>query len=276
MRKKLLSTMDVGEWAEFYAALPYGHYKRETYALFTDVLACLRRPLRVLDLGAGPGHLAAEFARSHPKARARFVLLDSSERMLEIAERRLSACGVSFRTVHRSFNMAGWDGGLGAFDAIVSNNALFHVRPRRLAGFYRDSYALLRADGVLLNQQSFAYEGRVSPYGADPFAEFVRELPEHILPGAPVLSDSERARAEREKRDAKAAHEEAINRAQAAGTEFVSGQTSYQFLTAEKHLDLMRRAGFQAGSIWRKRDFAVLLGTRGRPRLRRASRPETP
>jgi SAM-dependent methyltransferase len=263
--------MDVGGWAEFYAAQPYGHHKHEVYRLFVDILACLRRPLRVLDIGAGPGHLALEFFAAHPTARVRFTLLDSSERMLDIARRRLGSTGFRAEVVHRSFNTTGWDDGLGPFDALVSNNALFHVRPRRLAGFYRACSGLLGDDGILLNQQSFAYEDRISPYGDDSFAAFVRGLPDHILPAAPLPSEPARGRLEREKSRAAHAHQKAISDAEAAGVEFARGQTGYQFLSEQKHLDLMRRAGFRAGSIWRKREFAVLLGTRGSPRLRGAS-----
>jgi hypothetical protein len=52
--------IDVGGWAEHYATRPYGHYKAEVYRLFVDVLRSLGSEIRILDVGAGPGHLARE------------------------------------------------------------------------------------------------------------------------------------------------------------------------------------------------------------------------
>jgi len=60
-KRKLLSSMDVGGGAEFYASRPYEHYKFEVYPLFTDILQTLPAGSRVLDIGAGPGHLQYEF-----------------------------------------------------------------------------------------------------------------------------------------------------------------------------------------------------------------------
>jgi cyclopropane fatty-acyl-phospholipid synthase-like methyltransferase len=141
-RKPLLSSMDVGDWARHYASRPYGHHKAEVYELFVDILSCLPDGADVLDVGAGPGHLAHEFYGRNPETGVGFVLLDASVEMLKIAAERLA--GRRVETVHRSFNMAGWSDGVGPFDAIVSNNSLFHVHPENLEAFYRTCYGLLK------------------------------------------------------------------------------------------------------------------------------------
>jgi len=268
-RKPLLSTMDVGRMAQHYATRPYGHYRAEVYRLFIDVLAWLRSPIRILDVGAGPGHLAHEYFKRHPRRRDQFVLLDASSEILKIARSRLGARADRVRTFVRSFNMPNWDRGIGRFDAVVSNNALFHVRPHKLPAFYRACFARLRKDGILLNQQSFAYEDRASPYGDDPFALFTQKLPAGVLPQTPGLTAAAERRLQEEAREAAAEHSAALAEARAAGVRFADGQTGYQFLTVGHHIERMRKAGFQCGCIWRKREFAVVLGLKGSPRLTR-------
>jgi SAM-dependent methyltransferase len=262
-KKPLLSSMDVGNWAEHYASRPYGHHKAEVYELFIDILGCLPDESIVLDIGAGPGHLEYELCCRRPKNRFCFVLLDASTEMLRIARQRLA--GRPVETFHRSFNADGWDEGLGQFDAIVSNNALFHVRPARLAGFYRSCYGLLRRNGLLLNQQSFGWRAGASPYGEDAFSRFMRALPERILPALPGVDEQVRVRLDREKKEASRSQAAAIAEARSAGVEFARGHTGYQWLTVPAHLDAMRAAGFAAGCIWRKREFAALCGVKGEP-----------
>jgi cyclopropane fatty-acyl-phospholipid synthase-like methyltransferase len=161
----------------------------------------------------------------------------------------------------------GWDNRLGRFDAIVSNNALFLVWPERLGCFYESCFARLKGNGIMLNQQSFAYEPEVSLYGNDPFPRFMQALPESILPRLPQQTAAERRRLAIEKRHAEEEHRRALERAEAAGVEFREDR-GYQFLTVQEHLQAMRRAGFACGCMWRKREFAVLLGVKGQPLAR--------
>lgn len=267
-KKVLLSEIDVGAWAGHYATRPYGHYKQEVYQLFIDVLSLLPAEARLLDIGAGPGHLAVEFFKRRPKSAFTFVLLDAGAELLKIAAERLRPRAKRVRTVNRSFNIKGWEKGLGRFDAIASNNALFHVRPRKFKSFYRTCFSLLKRDGILLNQQSFAFVGDKSPYGDDAFSQFMRDLPGRIMPQMSGLTESDTRRLEKEKSEALATHRKALAEAKAAGVSFRSNQTGYHFLTVEKHLEAMRDAGFAAGCLWRKREFAVVAGVKGRPLAR--------
>lgn len=260
--RPVLSAIDIGGWAEHYATRPYGHYKAEVYGLFVDILACLSPKARVLDVGAGPGHLAREFFKRRGKGGARFVLADASAELLKIARSRLRSRKI--KTFVRDFNARGWDSGLGKFDAVVSNNALFGVWPENLERFYGACFARLKRDGIMINQQSFSYESATNPYGDDRFSRFMRALPESILPKIPGMTRKERRRLEEEKRLALKEHRKALAEAKEAGT-VLAEERGYQWLTAERHLECMRKAGFACGPIWRKREFAVILGVKGEP-----------
>lgn len=264
-KKILLSAMDVGGCAEHYASRPYGHFKKEVYNLFIDILECLPPKARVLDVGAGPGHFAFEFYKRNPKSGTSFTLLDTSEKLLEIAARRMNEIKKQVKIFCRSYNSAAWARGLGKFDALLSNNSLFHVRPRKLGAFYRTCFGRLKKDGILINQQSFAYAGTTGPHADGPFENFIRSLPETILPPLPGLTKAVKRKLETEKRAAARKSDAAIAKAKESGVRFAQKQTGYNFLTVEKHLENMRHAGFEAGCIWRKREFAVVLGVKGKP-----------
>lgn len=257
----LLSELDLSDLAAHYATRPrYDHFREEVYPLFIEVLSGLAAGSRVLDIGAGPGNLALEFYRKRPRRKVSFVLLDASRKMLKIAAQRLARRPVT--TLLRSFNLDGWHEGVGQVDAIVSNNAIFHVRPERLERFYAACHSLLRARGILLNQQSFGYSAGESPYGNAPFPRLMRELLRPLMPDRPRLSRAEEARLADEKKAAHARHRRALEKARSAGAKTPDDQSAYQFLSVERHLRAMRAAGFAAGCIWRKREFAVVCGVR--------------
>ncbi len=263
--KRILSRIDVGGWAEHYASTPLGHYKKEVYALFVDLLARLREGARVLDVGAGPGHLAREFFRRRSASRASWVLLDSSAELLGIARERLRSRRRSVKAVQRDFNSRDWDRGLGKFDAVVSNNALFCVAARKLKDFYAACHRHMNANALLLNQQSFAFGPRLTPYGNDLFSSALRALPDSILPKLPGTTERQRKALERRKQAAVHRHEKALAEAAAAGLVMPKTVMDYQWLTVEQHLRALRAAGFAAGCIWRKREFAVLMAVKGQP-----------
>jgi SAM-dependent methyltransferase len=263
--------VDGGAAAEGYADLPYGHYKHEVYPLFNAILDAADASaggagIRVLDIGAGPGHLAVEFYKQRPQSRTRFALLDVGQAMLDIARRRLAELGFEAQFLVRDFNLLGWHQGLGQFDVIVSNNALFHVSPDELGAFYQAAYGLLSRDGLLLNQQSFAYE-------QGDFAQAIRGLP-CVLDPLAGLDDEERRlldeRVSRHKKlcaDAEALRRERLRQVRQTGGQVPQGPPPYAnlHLPASAHVAHMRAAGFVADCIWRKMEFAVLMGMKGTP-----------
>ena len=268
VKKTITSSVDVGGWAQHYATRPYGHYKHEVYQLFIDILAALRGHPRILDIGAGPGHLCREYFARHRQSLPQFCLLDSSESLLEIARARLKSRAEQVRTFLRNVNSDKWDKGVGKFDAIVSNNALFCVWPERLEPFYEICFSRLKKNGIMLNQQCFVYESTQSPYGSGPVAGFMRSLPEAILPKIPNQTAADKQRLLKEKQAAQKGHEQALAALKLSGTRLPQ-ERGYTFLSAETHLRYMREAGFACAPIWRKREFAVILGVKGRPKVRK-------
>jgi len=265
VRKIPLMKNDFGEWAQHYASIPYDHYRMEIYQLFIEILIHLKSHARVMDVGAGPGNLSYEYFTRYSDSNCRFVLMDASRELLKVAETRFKSRPGRVRTVVRSYNANNWDKGLGNFDAIVSNNSLFHLHPRHLAGFYAACYRRLKKNGILLNQQAFGYESQNDPSTADPFSAFVQTLPRCILPqGLEPTTKRDLRQLNAKKTAAGKRRMDAMERARASGVE-IANADEHQYLTAEKHLEYMRKAGFSAGTIWQKRDFAVLMGVKGKP-----------
>jgi 2-polyprenyl-3-methyl-5-hydroxy-6-metoxy-1,4-benzoquinol methylase len=259
---------DFGGWAQHYASTPYDHYRLEVYQLFIDILDQMKRHSRVLDVGAGAGHLQYEYFRRYPESKCEFVLLDASRELLKTAAARFESRSKQVSVVVRSYNSVDWSDDLGRFDAIVSNNSLFHLRPQKLKSFYQSCFALLKQNGILLNQQAFGYESENSPDVVDAFSQFVQTIPPSIMPQYQILMTAEEIkRLKRRKVAAGRRRVRAMEKARAAGKPIAEAD-EHQYLTAERHLEYMRRAGFTAGSIWQKRDFAVLMGVKGKP-LRR-------
>ena len=264
------SRIDYGGWAEHYASRPYANFKLEVYPLFVDILASLPDGICVLDIGAGPGHLAFEFFKAHRTSTVRFTLLDSSVQLLEIAAIRLASHKHQIKTRHRSIRCRDWDTGFGKFDAIVSNNVPLPVEPEESLAFYRTCFQRLKRNGVFLFQEPCSYLSGHHPYGGDPFSDFVAALPDGIMPASPAVSRRDQRELDMEKRKGIAEHREAIARAEADGIVFPKEQ-SWQFVTVEVHLRNLRDAGFAPGCIWKKRESAVLLGTKGRPKLKKTT-----
>jgi SAM-dependent methyltransferase len=256
---------DFGEWAQHYVAIPYDHYRMEVYHLFIDILDHMKSHSRVLDVGAGPGNLSYEYFQRHPESDCRFVLLDASTEMLRAADARFVSRASRVTTIVRSYNSNEWGHGLGKFDAIVSNNSLFHLRPQNLESFYRVCFEHLKKNGLLLNQQAFGYESRNSRSVNDAFSRFVQTIPESILPQySTSVTRAELSWLERKKIAAGRRRVRAMEKARVSGVD-IEEADEHQYLTAERHLECMRSAGFAAGCIWQKRDFAILMGVKGRP-----------
>jgi SAM-dependent methyltransferase len=117
---------------------------------FAAIVAALseRRCSAVLELGSGPGFLAATIVREMPGVA--YTLLDWSPAMHDLAHARLGMTpGVRFVTT--DFKRDGWVTDLGTFDAIVTVQAVHELRHKRhAAGLHRAVRTLLEPDGVYL------------------------------------------------------------------------------------------------------------------------------
>jgi SAM-dependent methyltransferase len=80
----------------------------------------------VLELGSGPGFLAADLLRS--VAVSEYVALDFSDAMHELAARRLGSLGLNVTFLRRSFRDSDWFEGLGSFDWVVTLQAVHELR----------------------------------------------------------------------------------------------------------------------------------------------------
>lgn len=106
-------------------------------------------PLRVLELGSGPGQLARELLRHC--AIARYVALDWSQAMHDLAAEHLGDLAGRVTFVVRDFRVPTWPAELGAFDAIVTQQAVHETRHRRHAlPLLRRARTLLVPGGSML------------------------------------------------------------------------------------------------------------------------------
>ncbi len=110
-----------------------------------------RVPLRVLDLGTGPGPLAG---RVLSRFRGRQVVgVDSDPVLLRVGEQALSRFGSRVTWVLAGLREKDWFYGLpdGGFDAVASSLALHWLEEREIRSLYRDLRRLLRPEGIRVN-----------------------------------------------------------------------------------------------------------------------------
>lgn len=107
------------------------------------------RPLRVLELGSGPGQLAAAILKSCRISQ--YVALDFSQAMHDLARTNLGSLAGKVRVVQRDFRMPAWNAMLGKFDAVVTLQAAHETRHQdRLPDLLRRTRACLKTGGLLL------------------------------------------------------------------------------------------------------------------------------
>ena len=100
-------------------------------AIGRELLALPKPELTILELGSGPGFLAAYLFETLPAVR--LTLLDFSAPMHDLARARLGRRATGVRFVERSFKEPSWSQGLGCFDAVISNQAVHELRHKRYA-----------------------------------------------------------------------------------------------------------------------------------------------
>jgi ubiquinone/menaquinone biosynthesis C-methylase UbiE len=148
---------DAREWEE--TAMSKRPWRTEFFAAFTSVIqsAGVKAP-RILELGSGPGFLAAHLLGELPAIE--YVALDFSSAMHELAAKRLGLLGTRVEFVERNFRELPWAGGLGQFDFVVTNQAVHELRHKRYAvNLHTQVKALLMSGGAYLVCDHFAGEG---------------------------------------------------------------------------------------------------------------------
>jgi tRNA (cmo5U34)-methyltransferase len=112
--------------------------------------------IRILDLGAGYGALAAAVLADRPKATA--VCYDSSEEMIRLGRERMSPFAGRIEFVRAALDAPDWkERAGGPFDAIISARALHHLTHEQRRRLFREAYDLILPDGCLINADNFRH-----------------------------------------------------------------------------------------------------------------------
>ncbi len=121
------------------------------YRAAIDLIQCPRESsLKVLDLGAGTGLMAAFIAYSFPNAR--ITMVDISNEMLERARARFELAGPRFRFEVSDY---GVDRIQEKYDAIVSALSIHHLSDEQKRSLFKRIHGALNDDGVFVNAEQF-------------------------------------------------------------------------------------------------------------------------
>ena len=148
--------LDAAEWERTAQSRPgraemFEAFGRELRRLGSDNLS-------VLDLGSGPGFLAAYLLGIVPHLE--LTLLDFSAAMHELARARLGQYAGQVCFVHRNFRDAQWPLGLGPFDAVVANQSVHELRHKRHAlALHASVREILKPEGAYLVSDHYLGHG---------------------------------------------------------------------------------------------------------------------
>jgi SAM-dependent methyltransferase len=148
-------------WAD--SALVKRPWRTEFFAAFASAIAPegAGKACRVLELGSGPGFLAAHLLNALPAMT--YVALDFSNAMHELASERLVSFAHRVQFVERSFREPNWSQGLGWFQYVVTNQAIHELRHKRHAPtLHAQAREVLVAGGSYLVCDHFVGEGGMS------------------------------------------------------------------------------------------------------------------
>lgn len=146
---------DARQWAD--EAMAKRPWRIAFFAAFADALRA-GKARQVLELGSGPGFLARHLLDALPDIA--YVALDFSPAMHQLALARLGNAAQRVRFVERSFREPAWSEGLGAFDHIVTHQAVHELRHKRHApGLHAQARQLLQPGGRYLVCDHVAGDG---------------------------------------------------------------------------------------------------------------------
>lgn len=110
-----------------------------------------RAPIRVLELGTGPGSLTDRILKRFPASQV--VGVDSDPVLLRVGEQALAPHGSRVAWLLADLRKVGWSAGLpaGTFDAVATSLALHWLEEGDIERLYGDVHRLLRPGGLLVN-----------------------------------------------------------------------------------------------------------------------------
>lgn len=138
----LRSPVDAAEWER--TAMAKRPWRADMFARIAEQLA---GRTRVLELGSGPGFLAAHLLG---RLELDYVALDFSAAMHELARARLGSARARVTFVERDFLDPSWPNGLGTFDAVVTMQAVHELRHKSRAATLHAQVRGLVPRGVYL------------------------------------------------------------------------------------------------------------------------------
>ncbi|WP_442783272.1 class I SAM-dependent methyltransferase [Collimonas fungivorans] len=148
--------MDAVEWER--TAMEKRPWRLEFFDAFAEQIGLATDHSEVLELGSGPGFLAAHILGKLPQLRLH--LLDFSEAMHALARARLGSQADLVHFIVRSFRDPSWSDGLGAYDCIITNQAVHELRHKRYAPeLHRAVKSLLHPNGTYLVCDHYAGDG---------------------------------------------------------------------------------------------------------------------
>jgi tRNA (cmo5U34)-methyltransferase len=121
------------------------------YAGATDFIATnIRKPSRILDLGAGTGLLTSFWYKKFPDAK--FVLVDVADEMLNVARRRFAGLeNFTYMTMDYSRGLPAEK-----FDCIVSALSIHHLEHPQKQALFAEIRDQLTAGGLFVNYDQFS------------------------------------------------------------------------------------------------------------------------
>jgi SAM-dependent methyltransferase len=130
-------------------------------AIASALNAYFNRPIRVAEVGSGPGHLAKAILESCNVST--YTAIDFSAAMNNLAREHL---GENVRFVQRDFRRDGWAEGLGAFDAVVTLQAAHEVRHKtRQPALLKNIHGAIEEGGLLLFCDHYSEAGSTKDMG---------------------------------------------------------------------------------------------------------------
>jgi SAM-dependent methyltransferase len=135
------------------------------FAAFASALnAHFNRPIRVAELGSGPGHLAK--AIIHGCKVSSYTAIDFSAAMHDLAREHLGESSGQVHFLRRDFRRDDWAEGLGPLDAIVTTQAAHEVRHKtRQPALLKDIHAAIENGGLLLFCDHYSEAGSTKDSG---------------------------------------------------------------------------------------------------------------
>jgi SAM-dependent methyltransferase len=157
------SPIDFGDIAQARAWIADTVARRPSRPRFFEAFAAALKahfegPIRVAELGSGPGHLADVILRRCSVES--YIALDFSLAMREIAREHLGNLAAQVRFVIADFRDPAWVGDVGEVDALVTMQAAHEVRHKsRLPLLLAQAHEVIRPGGVFLFGDHYAEPG---------------------------------------------------------------------------------------------------------------------